>query len=331
MPVRNEGDFIVRSLGAALKQDYTAGDLEVIVADGMSTDRTREIVRTFQTDFPNLKLIDNPGLIVPTGLNAAITQARGEVIVRVDGHTIIEPDYVRRCVAALQRSGADNVGGRMRAVSDGRFGRAVALATSSRFGVGGARFHYSMKEEWVDTVYMGAWPRAVFRRTGLFDEEQVRNQDDEFNYRLLEHGGRILLCPQIKSAYYNRSSARSLWRQYYQYGFWKVRVMQKHPRQMRWRQFAPPAFVLALILATAPALFTTVWPLAAVIALYLLGNFVASLLAARQGGWVLLPTLPAVFAILHVAYGSGFWVGFFKFRKNWVGRSRPPVLTDVQT
>src|SRR3954465_12513533 len=132
-------------------------------------------------------------------------------------------------------------------VTEGLFGQAVALATSSPFGVGGSRFHYAQSEEWVDSVYMGAWPRSAFERNGFFDEELVRNQDDEFNYRLRSNGGRILLNPRIKSHYYNRSTARSLWRQYFQYGLWKVRVMQKHPRQMSVRHFAPAALVAGLI------------------------------------------------------------------------------------
>ena len=124
-------------------------------------------------------------------------------------------------------------------VSESAFGRAVSLATSSPFGVGGARFHYSAREEWVDTVYMGAWRREVFERVGRFDEEMVRNQDDELSYRIRERGGRILLDPSIRSRYYPRTTPRTLWRQYFQYGYWKVRVMQKHPLQMQPRQFGP--------------------------------------------------------------------------------------------
>ena len=145
----------------------------------------------------NIKIIDNPGLIVPTGFNAAIRAANGEILIRIDGHTTIAPDYVSQCVETLQRTGADNVGGRMNANGTTPFGRTVALSTSSPFGVGGARFHYSDQEEWVDTVYMGAWPSRVFEQIGGFDEELVRDQDDEFNYRLRENGGRILLNPKI--------------------------------------------------------------------------------------------------------------------------------------
>jgi len=319
MPIRNEVAFIEQSLRNVLVQDYPPERLEVIVADGESTDGTRDIVRHLQRQHPNLHLVDNPGQIVPTGFNAALRRATGEIIVRVDGHTEIAPDYVRQCVAQLQRTGAENVGGKMSAVGTNAFGRALALATSSPFGVGGARFHYSDREEWVDTVYMGAWPRAVFDRLGCFDEEMVRNQDDEFNYRLLEAGGRILLSPKIKSKYTVRSRPDSLWRQYFQYGYWKVRVMQKHPAQMRLRQFVPPVFVAALLGSGLLSLFSSLGrlALALVAGSYLLANLAASILTARQGGWRHLPLLPPVFSILHLSYGLGFLTGLAKFWNRW--------------
>src|SRR5262245_28811196 len=323
MPVRQEAAFISRSLGAVLAQDYPSEALQILVADGFSTDGTREIVRELQTRHTNLFLIDNPGLIVPTGLNAALRQARGEIIVRVDGHTEIAPDYVRQCVAALRRSGADNVGGPMQAIGAGLFGEAVALATSSPFGVGNARFHYSKREEPVDTVYMGAWPRHVFTRIGLFDEELVRDQDDEFNYRLLEHGGRIWLSPTIQSRYTARSSAGRLWRQYFQYGQWKVRVMQKHPAQMRLRQFVPASFVMTCALAAlaTPVTSWAVGLLAVIIGAYVTCNLIASIAVACRHGWRHLVRLLLIFATLHVAYGVGFVSGLVRFSRRWRDRT----------
>ena len=176
---------------AVLNQDYPADCMEILIADGMSTDNTRSLIHDFSALHPQLQIqiLDNPGKIVPTGINIALREAKGEIIIRVDGHTIIAPDYVRQCVETLQRTHADNVGGRMNAIGSTPFGKAVALATSTPFGIGGGLFHYSDKEEWVDTVYMGAWHRArIFEKIGLFDEELVRDQDDEFNYRLREAG-----------------------------------------------------------------------------------------------------------------------------------------------
>ena len=325
MPIRNEEGFIADSLGAVLAQDYPPDRMEVLIADGMSTDATRDIIAKTAAAHPEISVyvLDNPRKIVPTAFNIALAQARGEVIVRVDGHTIIAPDYIRECVAALERSGADNVGGRMNPVGRTPFGEAVALATSSPFGVGGARFHYSDREEWVDTVYMGCWPREVFERIGPFDEEFVRNQDDEFNYRLRASGGKILLSPRIKSIYYNRSTLRSLWQQYYQYGMYKVRVMQKHGQQMRIRQFVPPLFVLALFGSTlGTALHPSGWILLAGVAgSYGLANFAASLLTARHAGWRHLLRLPIVFATLHLGYGAGFLAGMIRFGGRFLRRT----------
>lgn len=319
MPIRNEGAFIARSLGAVLAQDYPSERMEVIVADGMSGDGTRAVIQSLQSRQPNLRMIDNPGRIVPSALNAAIRRAEGEIIVRVDGHTEIASDYVSQCVADLLGTEADNVGGRMVAVGRESLGEAVALATSSPFGVGGARFHYSHREEWVDTVYMGAWRKEIFDRVGLFDEEQVRNQDDEFNYRIRKHGGRILLSPRIKSKYTVRNRLGSLWRQYFQYGYWKVRVLQKHPRQMRPRQFAPLTLVATLL---GTGLLACFFPLGRILlalvgGAYVIANLAASILTARKGGWRQLPLLPVVFATLHLSYGLGFLIGLVKFWNQW--------------
>jgi glycosyltransferase involved in cell wall biosynthesis len=320
MPIRNESHFIEQSLGAVLAQKYPTDRLEVLIADGMSNDNTREkVAEVAATSLIPVRIIDNPGRIVPTGFNAALRQAKGEVIVRVDGHTVIEPDYVRQCVNALERTGADNVGGRMNAVSTNALGDTIALATSSPFGVGGARFHYSDREEWVDTVYMGAWRRPVFGQIGSFDEEFVRNQDDEFNYRLLAHGGKILLSPQIRSRYYNRSSLKSLWRQYFQYGMYKVRVMQKHSRQMRPRQFAPPVLVSSVLFASLLTPFSKYgrWLLALVTTTYTAANLLASWITAQKRGHRPTPFLPIVFGTLHFSYGLGFLMGLFRFRNRW--------------
>lgn len=328
MPVRNEAAFIERSLSAVLAQDYPHERMEILIGDGMSTDGTRDVIASLMGRNPNvnLKVLDNPNRLVAAGMNVALACAKGELILRVDGHTVIAPDYVRECVAALQRTGADNVGGRMNAVSETRFGQAVALATSSPFGIGGGRFHYSNSEEFVDTVYMGGWPREVFRRIGLFDEEMVRNQDDELNYRLRSRGGKILLSPKIRSQYYNRSSLRALWRQYFQYGYWKVRVMQKHPRQMRPHQFMPAVFVTALSVALIllPLSHVGKYLVALVLGSYAIANLSASLWAARHHNALLLPLLPFTFTTLHLSYGLGFLIGLARFWNHWGEyRNRP--------
>jgi GT2 family glycosyltransferase len=301
-------------------QDYPHELMEVLVADGMSTDGTRAIIAGLaRSSDIKVVLIDNPRAIVATGLNLAIARAKGEIVVRVDGHTVIEGDYVRQCVECLKRSGASEVGGRMDAVGKSDFGKAVALATSTPFGVGDARFHYSRQEEIVDSVYMGAWWRDTLRKAGPFDEELVRNQDDEYSYRLRALGGTILLSPAIRSHYYTRTNLGALWHQYFQYGFWKVRVLQKHPRQMKLRHFAPPLFSASLLATAALAPFDA--PARKVLALlagsYLLANLLASVWATRNGGLKYLPHLPVVYAALHLSYGTGFLAGLVRFAPRW--------------
>lgn len=328
LAVRNEEEFIERTLAAIAGQTYPAAKMEIIVADGMSTDRTRDVVRSLHQKHPSISLIENPQKIVSTGLNRALLRASGDIIVRVDGHTILAPDYVEQAVAALDRSGAENVGGRMTAVGEGVVAGAIALATSSPFGVGGAKFHYSQKEEQVDTVYLGAWRRGVFETFGLFDEEQVRNQDDEFNYRTRKHGGTIVLTPLMKSEYHSRKSLPSLARQYFEYGFWKVRVLQKHPAQMNIRHVVPAVFVGTLLAGGILAPFSLAAAKVAtmVLAAYCAANLAASIFTAAKNGTKYFLLLPVTFAIMHCSYGIGFLAGFAKFGNAWRRRGRIPTV-----
>lgn len=316
MPVRNEMAYIERSLGAVLAQDYPPERMEILVVDGMSNDGTREFVRSAQAQRPQLRLIDNPRGIVPPGLNIGIAQAQGDIIVRVDGHCEIAADYVRRCVEHLLTGEVEAVGGPIETVGETDEAQSIALAMSSWFGVGGSAFR-TVKDRpmLVETVAFPAYTRPTLERLGPFDEELVRNQDDEYNYRLLKSGGRILLSPDIRSRYYSRSGLRSVWRQYYQYGYWKVRVMQKHPRQMRGRQFVPPAFVVALLGSSVLGfVFRPLWILTAIIVtLYATADLAASLSLGRANGLRHVPRLLLIHPILHLSYGWGFLVGLARF------------------
>ncbi len=332
LPIRNEGDYITATINAILAQNYPRERFEILVADGMSTDNTRGIIKNLQLIDDRLQMIDNPGMIVPKGLNIAIRKALGDVIIRIDGHTLIQPDYVSKCIEVLLRTNADNCGGCMTAVGITKFGQAVALATSTPFGVGNSKFHYSQKEEDVDSVYMGTWPKKIFEQIGLFDEELVRDQDDEFNYRLKKAGGRIILNPEIKSQYITRSNPKQLFKQYFQYGFWKVRVFQKHPSQLSLRQFVPPLFILSLLGSILLTLF--VWCgwfiLVAVVCSYLLANIIASLITSSKKGWQHFCLLPFVFATIHISYGCGFITGLFKFWKGWGDKTgKVPTLNQI--
>ena len=211
VPCCNEQDYIESCIRSLLAQDLPVGSFEIIVADGLSNDGTRNILARLAAEYTCLRLVDNPGRIVSTGLNTAIHAARSKIIVRIDVHTQYAPDYVRQCLAVLQETGTDNVGGPWVAQGTGYMGRAVAAAFQSPFAVGGARGHNPHHIGPVDTVYLGCWPREVFDRIGFFDEELVRNQDDEFNLRLSRAGGLIWQSPRIKSWYHPCASLRSFW------------------------------------------------------------------------------------------------------------------------
>jgi len=333
MPVRNEASFIERGLETVLSQDYPSDRLEVLVVDGMSTDATREIVNSVQNRHPQVRLIDNLGRIVPTGLNAALAQARGEIIVRVDGHCEIAPDYVRRCVDHLLKDGVDGVGGPLETIGDTSLAKAIATAMSSSFGVGGSAFRtVTNKTMLADTVAFPAYTRSIMDRAGGFDEELVRNQDDEYNYRLRKLGARILLAADVQARYYSRTSLRSLWRQYFQYGYWKVRVLQKHPRQMQPRQFVPPLFVAALLFTLLLIPFSLITGCLLGLAIagsYLIVNLAASVLAARHAKWRLLPYLPIIFTVLHLSYGLGFLIGLASFWNRWKAPDNPTSAAEV--
>lgn len=323
LPVRNEADYIERSLRAVLEQDYPGG-MEILVADGMSTDETRSIISRIAADSnKEIRVLDNEGRIVSIGMNTALRQARGEIVIRVDGHCVIAPDYVRRCVEEIQRDQIDGVGGSMESIGETDAAQAIALGTSSLFGVGNSAFRtITGKNRLVDTVPFPAYTRSVIRRAGFYDEELVRNQDDEYNYRIRKLGGKILLASGIHSRYFSRASLTGLWRQYFQYGYWKVRVLQKHPLQMSLRQFVPPAFVVSLIVSMI-MLFLPVPGLShlslIVPSLYMVFNLVGSIYIAKHG-LKYLKYIPVVLFVLHVGYGLGFLVGLVKFWNRWGDR-----------
>jgi glycosyltransferase involved in cell wall biosynthesis len=305
IPCRNEAACIAEVLDSILAQDLEGFTWEVLIADGMSSDGTREILERYCRREPRIRVIDNPRRAVPSGLNAAIREARGEIILRMDAHTSYAPDYVRRCVETLLETGAANVGGPARTKPRGYWGRAIAAAYHSPLACGGARFHNPDYEGWADTVPYGCWRKSTLIELGLFDEALVRNQDDELNLRLCRSGGRIWQSPAIVSWYQPRDSMGRLVHQYFQYGFWKVAVIRKHRVPASWRHLVPASFVLAAVLL--PLVSLKLW--AAMLALYLLACLAGAMLASRRHGWSLLPALPLVFFGYHFSYGSGFLTG----------------------
>ena len=257
MACRNERRHIQAFTESFLAQDLSGFDWELIIADGMSNDGTSEFLHELARDNPRVTVVENVYRIVATGLNAAIRSARGEIILRMDTHTEYAPNYIRKCVETLEASGACNVGGPARTVAHGLRARAIQAAYHSPFASGGARFHDENYSGYVDTVPYGCWNKETLLKMGLFDEQLVRNQDDELNLRLIRSGGKIWQSSDIVSWYHPRSSFSSLFRQYFQYGFWKVRVIRKHKIPASWRHTVPGAFVLANILLLVAALVTS--------------------------------------------------------------------------
>lgn len=328
MPVRNEAFYIEMSLGALLRQDYPPNKMEIVIADGMSTDSTRaKISKIKETTDIAITVIDNPKQIAPSGLNCAVAVARGDIIIRVDGHCEVEPDYVRNCVDLLVKGRAEVVGGPIETIGETLLAKAIAIAMSSKFGVGGSAFRtVDDRELYTDTVAFPGYTKAILNIAGPFNEELIRNQDDEYNYRIRKMGGRVLLSPTIRSRYFSRSSFKSLWRQYFQYGYWKVRVLQMHPRQMSVRQFIPFLFVSSLIIFTALSLFSAYgrWALLGISLLYICANITAMVISLGQenlrvGGFVSLS-----YAVIHVSYGLGFLFGLTRFSNRWIEKTVEP-------
>ncbi len=316
VPCRNERQTIGYCLDSILACDYPIDHLEILVADGLSDDGTRDVLNDYAKRHPNLRIIDNPQKIVPAGLNLAIKVARGEIIIRMDAHTEYAPDYIRQCVEVLLETGADNVGGAARTKASGYLPEAISIAYHSPFSAGGARFHDVDYEGYVDTVTYGCWRKEKLVELGLFDEELVRNQDDELNLRITRGGGKVWQSARIRSWYQPRASLPALLRQYAQYGYWKVRVIQKHRIPASWRHLVPGTFVMTLIILGLLAIFSSMarWLLVIEITLYLSANFAATILTCRELRRLkFLPIMPLVFATYHFGYGYGFLRGLIEF------------------
>lgn len=342
IPCRNEKRHISDFLDSLLRQDLEPDwQVEILVADGMSDDGTRDVLRHYSEKVPAVRMIDNPGRIVSTGLNAAIAASAGEIIIRMDAHTIYAQDYIRECVRVLQQSRADNVGGPWVAEGRGLVGQAIAAAFRSRFCTGGGKAHDADYEGEVDTVYLGCWARPVFDRIGLFDPDLVRNQDDELNFRLRRLGGRIWQSPRIKSSYAPRASITALFRQYLQYGFWKVAVIRKHRALASWRHAIPVLFVSSILISLALVALTAALGLSTIagvigamlaggLAIYFLACCAAALPFAGSLDVRALLLLPGVIGVYHAAYGLGFLIGVLTLaRRGSTSAPAAPFFTAL--
>ncbi len=319
VPCYNEQATIGLLLDALYAQTFPRDAMEVIIADGLSTDRTREVIAAWQQAHPDLavRVVDNPQRIIPAALNRAIAAARGEIIVRLDAHSVPAPDYIARSVAALEAGKGDNVGGvwQIRPGNQRWVARSIAAAAAHPIGVGDARYRYATTAAAVDTVPFGAFRRDLIERIGGFDETLLTNEDYEFNTRIRESGGTVWLDPAIRSAYFARPTLRALARQYWRYGYWKTQMLRRYPHTLRWRQALPPLFVLGLVVLT----LLSPWARAFRLLLALqVGACALALLAAglhvslKRRDPALLVGFPLAVAVMHLSWGSGFLWGWLR-------------------
>jgi glycosyltransferase involved in cell wall biosynthesis len=313
IPCYNEQDTIRKLLEAVYAQTFPRADLEMVIADGMSTDGTRAEIAAFADAHPDLHIAmaDNPVQSIPSALNCALKEAQGEIIVRLDAHSVPYPDYIERCVADLLAGLGENVGGiwEIHPGAPTWVAQSIAAAASHPLGVGDALYRHASKASQVDTVPFGAFKRELLALIGFFDESLLTNEDYEFNARIRKSGGKIWLDPAIRSIYFARPTLVKLARQYGRYGFWKWRMLRRYPETVRWRQGLPPLFVLSLLGGAVLAAFLPVFRvlLAAEVFVYCIILLAAGVHASIKQKKALLGFgLPVAIATMHIAWGAGF-------------------------
>ena len=303
-------------LQAIRGQSYPTSRMEVVIADGGSTDGTVALIRRFAGDHPELKIrvVDNPRRVIPAALNAAIDQATGEIILRLDAHSKPAADYVERCLGALDHTNAANVGGvwEIRPSDDHWIARGIAAAAAHPIGAGDARYRVRGQAGPVETVPFGAFRRGWLERVGHFSEDLLSNEDYEYNWRIRRLGGIIWFDPTIRSVYYARRTLAELARQYARYGFWKARMLIQFPQSLRWRQAVPPLFVLSSVglLAAAPFAGLAGTALGVEWGAYMLLLLLAGLGSAVRGrDPALFFSFPLGAGTMHLSWGAAFWIG----------------------
>jgi glycosyltransferase involved in cell wall biosynthesis len=314
MPSFNEEHYIEACIASVKAQDYPPELVEILIADGRSTDRTREILARLSEADPRIRMIDNPARLQAAGLGLIVKQATGDVIVRMDVHAEYAPDYVRRCVEVLERTGADNVGGAQRAKARTPFQRALCAALASPLGVGGAKYRSADAEGLVDTVFLGAFRRRVFETIGLWDPGAITNEDAELNQRILDAGGQIYLSKDIVVHYFPRESLSALAKQYFRYGRGRARTLLKLGAFPTLRPLLPFFLVSggAALLLTPP-----LWPLApAALATYALATGAEAVRVGQKLGARAIPTVWSIFPVLHASHGAGFAAGLWQYLRH---------------
>jgi len=322
IPCYNEERTIAKTLAGLCSQTFPVKDMEVIIADGLSTDLTRAEITRYSKSHPELKIIvvDNLRRTIPAGLNSALQQATGEYIVRMDAHSVPANDYVTRCIADLENNLGTNVGGLWKILpgNDSWLARSIARAAATPLGVGDAGYRLGVASGPVDTVPFGAFRRVELLALGGYDENLLANEDYELNTRIRQSGGTVWLDAQIQSSYYARSNVKALASQYWRYGFWKAQMVRKYPKSLRWRQALPPVFVAGLItlvfLAPFHWIFTSLLAVALCLYLFMLLS-TGIFLALRSNDLPFIIGIPVAIATMHICWGSGFIAGFIVLKK----------------
>ena len=317
MPIFNEELRIERAVMSIINQK-TKYNFEIIIIDGMSTDKTRSIINRIKSNYSNIILIDNKKKIVPVGFNTGLSITKGDIIIRLDGHSVLDLDFIEKCLSSFKKVNADCVGGPILHIGDSFIGHLIKTAQESMFGNGGATFRMGIsKGQYVNTLAFGAYKREVFKRIGGYDEELKRNQDDEFNFRLIQSGGKIWIDPSIKSRYHSRQSIFGLVKQYFEYGFFKVRVMQKRSSLSSIRHIIPALFSIITITTFLLSLFN----INNILFLIFMGIYfsinISSCLFLIGFSPKKIVLLPFVFLFMHLSYGIGTIAGFIFFINKW--------------
>ena len=334
MPCRNEETYIGRALDSILANDYPKECIEILVIDGQSTDRSREIVEQYASRSGQVRFLDNPRVVQTHATNIGLKAAKGDYIIRMDAHAEYAPEYIRKAVEWIVKTGSDAVGGPVETApgGEGPAPEAIALALSSSFGVGNSHFRLGVREvRAVDTIAFGCYRKDVFERVGLFNENLIRTDDIEFNLRLRRAGGKLLLVPDVQSKYFARDSFRALARQNFWNGYWVLYSLRYARMPFSPRHLVPAAFVLGL---TLPLLLSSLWPGLSIISYVVAGTYLATssivalrLCAARK--LKLFPFLVASFAVLHILYGVGSVVGLMKLAVSGMGLTRKTLSAPV--
>jgi succinoglycan biosynthesis protein ExoA len=328
VPCYNEQATIRQLLEAIYNQTFSKNDVEVVIADGLSTDNTRSVIIEYQMKHPDLeiRIVDNLLRVIPSGLNRAIEAAKGKYIVRMDAHSIPNCDYIQNCIKGLEEGLGDNIGGiwKIQPGASTWVARAIAIAVSHPIGAGDAFYRIGGAAQEVDTVPFGAFHRDLIDKIGMFDETLLSNEDYEFNARLRQSGGRVWLDPTISSIYYARPTLGELAKQYWRYGYWKAQMLHKHPKTLRWRQILPPLFVVTLFIL---GILTILWNLARlllafIVLLYMIALFSIGIQMSRKhSSPSLCIGIPMAIATIHFSWGTAFlWGMISKYKTKGLQR-----------